>query len=117
MCVHETWGIVFDHVTKRWPGAYCSLNVLNEGDSCFEISIMLKSDHKEKLIYSRLGGDPKHLYHGDIDKHLLSRIQAFLDENQPLTEASAAQSKNGEKELPVDEDFEKNFDGEGDEEA
>jgi len=80
VCVHETWAIVMDHVTKKWPGSTCSLHVKHQGESCFEI-LMIKNDESERLVYSRLNGDPKHLHHHDIKELLLDKIEAFLHEN------------------------------------
>jgi hypothetical protein len=73
--------IIMDHVTKRWPGSTCSLHVKHEGESCLEVT-MIRDDMKEKLIYSRKGGDPKHLHHSDIGELFLDRIEQFLNREE-----------------------------------
>lgn len=38
-CVHETWAIIFDHVTKKWPNSTCTLHTLQKGNSCLEVTV------------------------------------------------------------------------------
>ena len=71
--------MIMDHVTKKWPGSTCSLHVKHEGNSCLEVTMIRNDDH-ERLVYSRLGGDPKHLHHHDIGELFLDRIEQFLNE-------------------------------------